>query len=423
MARIAFVVDHEEGHLLSTFKLARQLQERGHAVTYLGLEDSAPLVTRQGFDFVPILSQTFPRGSVSRWRSEVGHAAAGSRESEPEAHAFYDQYLGSLARGEGLDGPVRSVQPDLFLLNSIMAVNALVLHYRFDLPVVLLTPHLRVANRLQTIEDLEGAMMRMSKAIIGLSELVRRKNPAARRLRDMTAPLLHMPELVQCPREFDHLPDTPEEAEPGVYYIEPSLDLSRRDERPFPWERIDPAKKLLYVSLGSQCHLAGRETVSSFLRAVAEGAARRPEWQLVLSTGGLVEAADLPLPADALALPWIPQIPVLERSALMVNHGGTGTVKECIFLDVPMVSYPIGRDQPETVRRVVHHGLGLGGELAGATAEGIFALIEQVDREPRFRENVARMSRCFHAAEEAQLGVSVIEETLQRSAIRSSAGG
>jgi zeaxanthin glucosyltransferase len=418
MARLAFVVDHEEGHLLSTFKLARQLQERGHAVAYLGLEDSAPLVTRQGFDFVPILSQVFPRGSVHRRRNEAGVAD----EAEPLPHKFYDQYLGTLARGDGLDGPVRSVQPDLFLLNSIMLANALVLHYRFGLPVLLLTPHLRVADRQRTVRDLEGAMMRMSSAIIGLSELVRKKNPAARRLSDMTAPLFQMPELVQCPREFD-LPRDTEEPEPGVHHIEPSLDLSRRDERPFPWERIDPAKKLLYVSLGSQCHLAGRETVKSFLSAVAEGAARRPEWQLVLSTGGLAEAAGLPLPADALAFPWIPQIPVLERSALMVNHGGTGTVKECIFLGVPMVSCPIGRDQPETVRRVVHHGLGLGGELAGATAEGIFALIEQVDREPRFRENVARMSRCFHAAEEARLGVALIEETLERNTVRSCAGG
>lgn len=421
MARIAFVVDHEEGHLLSTFKLARQLLERGHAVTYLGLEDSGAMVTSQGFDFVPILSQYFPRGSASRWRSKEG-AAADARQDEPTAHEFYDQYLGRLARGEGLDGPVQSVKPDLFLLNSIMAANALVLHYRFDLPVVLLTPHLRIFSRQQMIDDLEGTMMRMSSAIIGLSELVRRKRPTARRLRDITAPMLLMPELVQCPRELD-LPRATEEPEPGVHYIEPSLDLSRRDERPFPWERIDPAKKLLYVSLGSQGHLAGRQTASSFLRAVAEGAASRPEWQLVLSTSGVVEAADLPLPGDALALPWIPQIPVLERTSLMVNHGGTGTVKECIFLGVPMVSYPIGRDQPETVRRVVHHGLGLGGELAGATAEGIFSLIEQVDREPRFRENVERMRRCFHAAEEAQLGVKVIEETLERSTVRSGAGG
>lgn len=422
MSRVAFVVDYEEGHLLSTFKLARQLRDRGHSVFYLGLEDSGPLVTRQGFEFVPILSQVFPRGSVSRWKSEKADAAASSRKGEPGAHKFYDQYLGTLARGEGLDGPVRSVQPDLFLLNSIMVPNALVLHYRYDVPIVLLTPHLRVFTRQQVLEDLEAEMMRMSSAIVGLSELVRRKNPAARRLRDITAPVLRMPELVQCPREFD-LPHALAEAETGVHYIEPSLDLSRRDDRNFPWEWIDPRKKLLFVSLGSQAHLAGRETVRSFLRAVAEGAAQRPEWQLVLSTGGVVEPSDLPLPEDALAYPWVPQLPILERSALMVNHGGTGTVKECIFLGVPMVSYPIGRDQPETVRRVVHHGLGLGGELAGATADGIFSLIEQVDREPRFRENVARMRRCFHAAEEAELGASLIEEILERKAVRSCAGG
>lgn len=417
MSKIAFVLDHEEGHLLSTFKLARQLRDRGHTVTYLGLEDSAPLVIRQGFDFVPILGHFFPRGSTSRWRSEKEglYATAAAQESGPRAHEFYDRYLGTLARGEGLDGPVRSVRPDLFLLNSIMAANALVLYYRFDIPIVLLTPHLRILNRQQMIEGLEGTLMRLSSATVGLSELVRRKNPTARRLREITAPLLRMPELVQCPRDFALPPGGWDAPEADVHYIEPSLDMNRRDDRPFPWERLDPAKKLLYVSLGSQCFLAGREAVGSFLRAVTEGASRRPEWQLVLSTGGLIEPADLPLPADALALPWVPQIPLLKRTSLMVNHGGIGTVKECVFLEVPMVSYPIGRDQPETVRRVVHHGIGLGGTLAGATAEGIFSLIERVDREPRFRENVRRLSRRFHEAEEEALGVRRLEEVLARN--------
>ena len=143
--------------------------------------------------------------------------------------------------------------------------------------------------------------------------------------------------------------------EAEVHYIEASVDLSRRDDRGFPWERLDPAKKLLYASLGSQSFLAAREAAVSFLRAVAEGAARRPDWQLVLGTGGLVEPADLPLPAGAVTLPWIPQIPILERAALMVTHGGLGTIKECIFHDVPMVVFPIGRDQPETVWQPLTH--------------------------------------------------------------------
>jgi zeaxanthin glucosyltransferase len=75
MATIAFVLDHEEGHLIPTFKLARQLAARGHAVRYLGLLDSGDFVRRQGFDFVPILERALPAGTVRKLWDE---AAAGA---------------------------------------------------------------------------------------------------------------------------------------------------------------------------------------------------------------------------------------------------------------------------------------------------------------------------------------------------------
>jgi UDP:flavonoid glycosyltransferase YjiC (YdhE family) len=420
MARIAFVLDHEEGHLLPTFKLARQLLERGHSVIYLGLTDSGDLVRRQGFELVPILSQVFPEGSVPRLKQDLagifgapgtdGAAGDGQRPTAGEEEV-YGRYLGALAKGEGLDGPVAEARPDLFILNSFLGLNALVLQLRFGLPIVLLTPFLRPGTREQAADQLEATLLRLRTGGVAFFELVRRCVPSARRLRDLTGRLLRMPELIQCPQDLD-LPKNGGGPEPEVHYIEASVDLSRREDRGFPWERLDPAKKLLYASLGSQSFLVGRETATGFLRAVAEGAARRPDWQLVLATGGQVEPAELPLPSDAVALPWIPQIPVLERAALMVTHGGLGTIKECIFHDVPMVVFPITRDQPDNAKRIVHHGLGLAGDLAGATPEGIFALVEQVDREPSFRQNVARMGRRFREVEESGIGVRKIEEAL-----------
>lgn len=418
MARIAFVLDHEEGHLLPTFKLARQLRERGHSVIYLGLADSGHLVRRQGFELLPILSRIFPEGSVPRLKRDLegalgvsGVGGVGAKGHEPGDEEVYGRYLGALAKGEGLDGPVAEARPDLFILNSFLGLNALVLQLRFGFPIVLLTPYLRSFTREDAANQLEATLLRLRTGGAAFFELVLRSVPSARRLRDLTGRLLRMPELIQCPQDLD-LPKNGGGPEPEVHYIEASVDLSRREDRGFPWERLDPGKKLLYASLGSQSFLAGREAVVGFLRAVAEGAARRPGWQLVLGTGGLVEPADLPLPSDAVALPWIPQIPILERAALMVTHGGLGTIKECIFHDVPMAVFPIGRDQPDNAKRVAHHGLGLAGDLAGATPEGIFALVEQVDREPSFRESVRRMGLRFREVEESGIGVRRIEEAL-----------
>lgn len=411
MSRIAYLLDHEEGHLLPTFKMAHQLRERGHSVVYLGPEDSAELVRQQGFELVPILSQIFPAGTMQRLR--VAQTSAGERESPPREESYFEMYMGALARGEGVDEQVREARPDLFIVNSFLGLNALVLEYRYGLPVVLLCPLLRAVSRGQSLKALQDMLFQMRSGASDFFDLARRKNPSARTLGDLTSRLLRMRELVQCPAEFE-LPQVGAAHDPELFYIEASVYLGRREDRSFPWERLDPGKKLLYVSLGSQSYLAGRELVTQFLRSVAEGAARRPEWQLVLGTGGMVEAADLPLPPDAVALPWIPQIPILERASLMVTHGGLGTIKECIFHDVPMVVFPIGRDQPENAKRVVHHGLGVRGELAAVTPDSVFEAVERVDRDPAFREKVARMGARFRQVESSGIGVQRIEEVLAR---------
>lgn len=434
MATIAFMLDHEEGHLLPTFKLARQLAARGHQIYYLGLADGGDFVRRQGFDFIPILEHVFPKGSMRTLRdfwwtsaaaadgTAVGTSGAvlalpkewqGKQGDDGEA-ALYEKYLGALVRGESLEGVIRALQPDLLLLNTFLPANALVMHYRYRIPIVLLTPYLRTSSKSQHAAGIEGALLRLRSGADDFFSLVRRADPAARRFSDMSAHFMKMPELIQCPQELE-LPKPGQPREPEVYYVEASVDLDRRDEREFPWDRLDPAKKILYCSLGSQSFIGGRNTVSSFLQAVAEAMIPHADWQLVLSTGNQLTRDDFEkVPEDAVIWPWVPQLQVLERAAVMITHGGLGTVKECIFRGVPMVVFPISRDQPENARRIVHHKLGLGGELSSFSPAGIFALVRQVAESAEIRQSMDRVQRRFHEVEASGIGVRLIEETLRR---------
>jgi len=406
MATIAFVLDHEEGHLIPTFKLARQLAARGHTVRYLGLVDSGDFVRSQGFEFVPILEEVFPAGTVRKLWETAGNGPDQGYES------VYDHFLGAMARGEGLDRQVLRARPKLFILNSLLGLNALAMDYRYGLPVVLLTPFLRLGSRALHAASNEEILLRLGRGATAFFELAQKCDPGAQRFRDITARLTGMRELIQCPSELE-LPENLQ-ADPEVFYIEAGIDLERRDDRGFPWERLDAGRKILYCSLGSQAYLGGKDKAVAFLRAVASGAARRPDWQLVLSTGGIAEPADLPLPADAIALPWVPQVPMLERAAVMITHGGLGTVKECIVHGVPMVVCAVGRDQPDNCRRVVHHRLGVAGDFAAPPPDGYFALVDQVVGDPSFQENVERMGRRFVEIEESGIGVRLIEEVLTR---------
>jgi len=401
---IAFLLDHEEGHLLPTFKLARRLAARGHRVCYLGIPDAADLVRRAGFAMTPILESVFPPGSL-----RAGAAAA--KNGDPDRH-LDERLLTAMAQGTDLDGPLRAVRPSLLLTTSFQGARALVLHYRYRLPVVLLTTWLRPGTRAEYLDSLEATLAGPHGGGDALVALARHVHPEIRRLRDATAPFLRMRELILCPEDLE-IPDPARPPERETFYIEASIDLDRRDEGSLP--ALDPARRLLYVSLGSQVTKLDRETGARFFRAVIAALADEPGWQLVLSTRGILAAADLPpLPTWITVTPWVPQLEILRHAALMITHGGLGTVKECLFHGVPMIAFPLMDDQPANARRIVHHGFGLAGDVRTVTPDEIRELVGRVDGDPAFRERVARMRQRLEDVEASGIGVQRIEEVLER---------
>ncbi|HYG61255.1 MAG TPA: nucleotide disphospho-sugar-binding domain-containing protein [Thermoanaerobaculia bacterium] len=421
MANIAFVLDHEEGHLLPTFKLAARLASRGHAVRYLGLADAEDFVRRQGFEFSPILEDVFPLGSTKtlreRTRGQDPEEETGPIHGVLGAGEISDEYLISLIHGRDLGDAVEDTRPDLFLVNSHFVLHALVLSYRFKIPVVLLTPWLRPFPKTGYTQMIETSLLQLRTAGLELFSLVQSADPTARRFQDIAARFLAMRELIMCPAELELPRDGQAPPEHEVYHVEASVDLARRDDRELPWERLDPNKRLLYCSVGSQSQLVGREKIARFLGAVVEAATGLAGWQLVLATGGMVGLRDLPpLPPDAIATGWVPQLPVLERASAMITHCGLGTVKECIFHGVPMLAVPMMRDQPDNAKRIVHHRLGVACDFETVTAGGIAALIRQLDEDPAIRQSVARMQRRFHEIEDSGVGVQRVEEVLNGKA-------
>jgi zeaxanthin glucosyltransferase len=422
MAKLAFLLDQEEGHLLPSFKLARHLIERGHSVRYLGLADSEDLVRQQGLEFSPILERVFPKGTIRKSKEmSWGHTAydpglSPSFKEKLELQQEVDKYrpiLGPLVRG-GVDGPLKAIRPDLLILNSFRPLISLVLYFRYQLPVVLLTPFLRLLSKADQAQLISATLANLPAGVVEFLQLVKRTDPSVRRLDDLAARFLAMRELIQCPRDLE-LPELLR-TEPEVHHVEACVDLTPRSCGDFPWEKIDSSKRLLYCSLGSQSHAYGRERVTSLLRAVVAGVAQRPGWQLVLSRGSLVGPEDLPgLPADAIVCPWVPQLAILERAAVMVTHGGLGTVKECIFKGVPMVVYPMKHDQPLNARRVAHHRLGLNGEDTNPTPDEIFSQVERVHQDAEIRTSMERMRRRFCEMEDSGTGPRLIEEVLAQA--------
>jgi MGT family glycosyltransferase len=113
-----------------------------------------------------------------------------------------------------------------------------------------------------------------------------------------------------------------------------------RPEAPaFPFDRLD-GRPLVLVSLGT---VYGNHP--QFFRMCLEELADTP-WQIVLSTGGNFDAADLgPVPSNFIVRCFVPQIEILRRCAAFVTHGGMNSVQEALYFGVPMVIAPQAADQ------------------------------------------------------------------------------
>jgi MGT family glycosyltransferase len=101
---------------------------------------------------------------------------------------------------------------------------------------------------------------------------------------------------------------------------------------------------------------------------------------------------------------------LMREAAVVVTHGGHGTVCRALAHGLPMLVVPHGRDQNDNAVRVSHRGAGLT-LMPDASTEAIGAALRRLLHEPSFTEAAARLGSAV-AAETAQSAVVAELEAL-----------
>lgn len=441
MKSILFAPLPEEGNLFPTFALARSLMARGYKVRYLVPADCEDLIRAQGFEFVPLFPDLFPRGLAEAQRRSLQQAGSlkevlrALRAIAAHSRAFLDRWLDGSA-----DRLLAELAPDMVIAYALKPLFALTA-YKAGIPALLvsgvianarqrgvppitspLIPTGTWANRLRIELEWEITLGRraLRQALMTLAgihepyERTLRKAakqagfPADRVLWDTALPpTLSIPELVICPLALDF----PHEEMPERYFVEPSIDL-QRSQPDFPWERLDPSKKLIYCALGSQTHRS--PATARVLSAGIEAVRTREDWQLVVAASQDPERLDLPEAAPStVVVKSAPQLKLLERAHLMITHGGTGSLREAIFFGVPMIVMSHMRDHVGNAARIAYHGLGIREDPGKVTAEGLRRAIEQVLADEEMRRRVDAMQQEFRRLEEERPSLKIVERYLR----------
>ncbi|MEX2568860.1 MAG: glycosyltransferase, partial [Cyclobacteriaceae bacterium] len=178
------------------------------------------------------------------------------------------------------------------------------------------------------------------------------------------------PELILSPMAFDFV----REYSFNQIYLGPVVELNRLDlnNKIFLNSGLYKLIKshtshinIIFCSMGSYDFKYTKRRINFYLQ-ILKIFQNRDDLVLIVSTGKNIDPLAFKFKAkNIFVYQNIPQIQVLKKVDLMINHGGMQSVTECIMLEVPMLIFPLNPnlDQNGNAARAVYHKVGLRGNL------------------------------------------------------------
>jgi len=163
----------------------------------------------------------------------------------------------------------------------------------------------------------------------------------------LTDTLMSGPYLTRFPSSFD----------PSSFTVTRRFRVPTvRHERPLPDWWHGSAAPLVYVSFGT---VLGHMSFASEVFRTALLAVRELEARVLVTVGRQVDPPTLgELPEHVHIEAWVDQERVMADAALVVCHGGSGTVLGALQAGVPIVTVPVFADQFVNGQRVAESGAG-----------------------------------------------------------------
>lgn len=330
MSRFLLVVPPLTGHVNPASGIAKELVARGHQVAWTGTETI--LQSLLGPD-----ARVFGTGNRA-FRALGGHGLASVR-------SLWEGFVVPYARftTKPLDAVVREYRPDALLVDQHTPAGALIAH-RHGLPWATLAPGaMELGRPFRALPQVEAWTTGL------LEGLWRRAGLPA----DEFADPRFSPHLVLATTGRALLGDLPT---PAHYALVGPVLTERPADPAFPWERLDPGRRTVLVTMGTMSDAVGADFLDRTVQALAhcgEGV------QAVIAAPRGALPADLP--DSVLVVERAPILELLSKGALdaVLCHGGMNTVGESLAHGVPLVMAPIRNDQPFVAQRVTEAGAGL----------------------------------------------------------------
>lgn len=399
--------------------LGKELQRRGHQVTLIALLDAKPQAEAAGIPLRAVGQEEFSIGSMKTSLSNLG------KLSGLNALRYTIEILSRESEVSLRDGPeiCREIGVEALLVNQgsqmggtiadhlqipfITVCSAMVLNVDPTIPPVYtqwqysLDWSAQLRNRLGY-----WLFVRLSKSIHNTINQYRQQwnLPPYKSSNDVYS---NLAQISQAPAEFEFPRRT---LPPWFHFTGPFHSTDSRRQIPFPWERLDPEKPIIYASMGTL-----QNQLLWVFEKVAE-ACSSVDAQLVISLGGSTKPENLPnLTGNPIVVEYAPQLDILQRATVMITHAGMNTTMECLMNGVPMIAIPVANDQPGISSRIVWSGVGERISLRGLDVEKLREKIYAVLTKPSYKEVALKLKVACKSAGGVQRAADIIETAVNTS--------
>lgn len=397
MPQIAFLNVPFHGHTIPTLPVVTELVRRGEQVTYYSSAEFRRAIEHTGATF-----HRFGDVAIFDGVGQGGGLVRLARILLEVTQEVIPALLPSL----------RANPPDCIIHDSLCVWGAYLARL-LDLPAICFTttfplsPRLSVSLPPEERERLRAtveATPDLARFRALASELERTYHIPRPRLSDVFAN--PEPLTIVCTSRF-FLPSG-DCFDDRYQFVGPSISV-RPDAPDFPFDALGD-QPILYVSLGT---LFNQQSHFYRLCFEAFGALDR---EVVMSIGSKIDPAALgPPPSNFIVRPSVPQLQLLQRSALFVTHGGMNSVNEALYFGVPLVVVPReGADHIWVAERVQVLGAG---KVLGAKeldAVSLRCAVEEVLTSASYREASERVGASLREAGGYRRAADAIQEYVGR---------
>ncbi|HEX3045530.1 MAG TPA: macrolide family glycosyltransferase [Bacillota bacterium] len=402
MSRVVFISWPASGHCNPTIGLFSELVNRGEEVYYYATEELRPKIESTGATFCGY------------------HLENLSKEEYPDDYQPVKEYfdirrLTNICNDEMAMWSNITQGPNYDLKNEIIAHNPdYIIHdstvywgknlaKQLNLPAIASVTTFAYCDRMMELfpEEVIREILTMPEEYVQELKVTQK---TIGRISKMIGNAFNMPDYNCIDRHFCqealNIVYTSKEFQPFSNYFDsrfkfvgPSI-YPRKEPVDFPLEHLTPGEVIL-ISLGS--HLKNVQFYRDFYK-VCMAAFGDTDKQVVMTIGQMDQAVLGEIPRNFIIRPFVPQLEILQKSALFISHGGPNSVNEALNYNVPVIAIPQLHDQFYVAKRVAELKVGIRLENPEVNVQSLREAAHQILTNPIYAANAKQIGESLRSS-------------------------